>query len=136
MFCSALALVLGALIAFVNAEGLDNGMIAGKTMNGKTTVHRSWYGGFVGELDIPIENPASAWEATLKFRRRIFELKVSNAEIVHSFNKKKFRIRSLCNNGTFEAGDTIHSFFYADTWDEVKGLKGNVQLTPYFAARE
>ena len=50
--------------------------VPGRAVHGETTVHKGWYGGFVGEFDIPIENPATSWEARLKFKRNVFDLKV------------------------------------------------------------
>ena len=65
----------------------------------------------------------------------LFPLQVSNADVVSQFNKREFHIRSRCDNGTMEAGDNVHAFFYADTWKDVKGLKGRVKVTPYFLPR-
>ena len=65
----------------------------------------------------------------------LFSSQVSNADVVSQFNHKEFHIRSRCENATMEAGDVVHAFFYADTFKEVKGLKGKVRVTPYFQPR-
>ena len=50
--------------------------VPGRAVHGMSTVHKGWYGGFIGEFDVPLVNPATTWEARLKFKRNVFDLKV------------------------------------------------------------
>ncbi len=53
-------------------------LVRGKSIRARSSIHRAWYGGFVGEFEVTIENPATSWEAVLKFPRKVHDLKVSH----------------------------------------------------------
>ncbi|XP_072025623.1 uncharacterized protein [Amphiura filiformis] len=127
---------LSVLLAFVECDVIDdNRGIRGEPVYGETTVHKAWYSGFVGEFEIELENPATSWDAIITFPRRVFDLEVSNADIVDHFNHKRFRVRSRCDGNSFQPGDSVRAFFVADTFHKLKGLTADVKLVPFFEPR-
>ncbi|KAJ8043203.1 hypothetical protein HOLleu_10188 [Holothuria leucospilota] len=124
VFCGLIAIVITTIGVYADEHQYSH------THTSK--IRRAWYGGFMGYINLPIEDDVtSGWTMVLAFRRRIKYMEICGAQIEYVSDDK--RIYHLVNetwDGILSEGDILEMFFTADTFPKVRGQVAKIYFYP------
>ncbi|XP_072026571.1 uncharacterized protein [Amphiura filiformis] len=87
-----------------------------------------WHGGFIGEIEIPIEDDIDGWNMTITFPKRVFEFEICPAEVVDIEDKRVVHLRNKPWNAKLDKDTELEMWFNAKTWRKIRGLVGIVHF--------